>query len=295
MHHHRYGLWTMILAVWLAGEPAPAAAESLWHTDLNQARTEAERLDRPILVHFGASWCAPCQKMERSVLNERSVTDQLQNAVVGLKVDVDKQPQLARRFGIERFPTDVILEPNGRRLLESTGYRTAREYTALINRAHTRYADLLATRKSERTSQAAATVTSKPDKRETTDNDREPELMLNGYCPVTLWTSRRWEKGSPQFASEFQGQLFHMESASAQSEFEQHPQRYVPQLLGCDAVIVWETDRAIPGSIQWAAFYDESLYLFTSAENREQFKKSPDKYVKTQVVLHVDQVEPAIR
>jgi YHS domain-containing protein/thiol-disulfide isomerase/thioredoxin len=296
MQNHRCGPWVMVLAGVLAGWPASAAAQSGWHADLDQARAEAERLNRPILVHFGASWCAPCQKMERSVFNQRSVIDQLQNAVVGLKVDVDKQPQLARRFGVDRFPTDVVLEPNGRRILESTGYRSAQEYTALINRAHTRYADLLASRKSERASQAAASVASKSEENNPPEDDnREPVLMLDGYCPVTLWKSRRWEKGAARFASEFEGQLFHLESASAKSEFKENPQRYVPQLLGCDAVIVWETDRAVAGSIKWAAFYDEALYLFANAENREQFKKSPDKYIRVQVVLHADQIEPAVR
>lgn len=114
----------MAVGLVLSGLGVSAAADRIWYKDLNEARAEAERLNRPILCHFGATWCAPCQKMEQSVLNQPKVLDQLKASVVGLKVDVDEHPELARRFGVDRFPTDIFLEPNGQRLLESTGYRT---------------------------------------------------------------------------------------------------------------------------------------------------------------------------
>lgn len=287
MCHPRCGFIAILLMI--AGPTLSEAADPYWHKDLATARAEAERLNRPILCHFGATWCAPCQKMERSVLNQPQVLDQLKASVIGLKVDVDDHPELARRFGVDRFPTDIFLEPNGQRLLESTGYRNPQEYAALVSRAGTRYADLVASRQPK----PPASVTSNPDKpREmVSDEGTAPALQLKGYCPVTLWKHRRWEKGSPQFAVIHKGQLYHLESAQAREEFDQNPLRYAPQFLGCDPVIVWETDRAVPGSIQWAAFYDDHLYLFSTEQNRHEFRQSPDKFVTARVVLSVDQIE----
>ncbi len=71
---------------------------------LTQENFEREVLEakQPVLVDFGADWCAPCRAMG-------PVVDQLAaefeaRAIVG-KVDVDDQEALARRFGIGSIPS----------------------------------------------------------------------------------------------------------------------------------------------------------------------------------------------
>jgi len=272
----------------------PATPRSIWHTDLTEARKEAEKLNRPLLCHFGAVWCAPCQKMERTVFNQRVVIDQLKASAVCLKIDVDQHPELAQRFGVERFPTDVFLEPNGQRLMEATGYQTPDEYRAMVDRAARRYSVLLASRQPR----PAPPVTAAPDQGSGSTQlakQAPAELMLEGYCPVTLQKSRTWKKGSPQLQAEHKSQLYQFVSTEARQEFLKTPEKYVPQFLGCDAVLIFTADRAVPGSIEWGAYYDQQLFLFTSEENRRAFKANPEKFVRTRVVLQVDQIESAIR
>lgn len=288
-------LWRNISALILVLLSARlSVAETIWHTSLNEARREAERVNRPILCHFGAKWCAPCQKMERLVLNQPNVTAQMRASVVALKIDIDEHPELAQRFGVERFPTDVFLEPNGQRLMESTGFHSADEYISMIDRAGRRYTDLLASRQTKSPLPLATSPEHNGDASQLAKN-AAPMLMLEGYCPVTLQKTRRWEKGDPQWHAEYKGQLYQFVSAQVREEFLKAPDHYVPQLLGCDPVIVFTTDRVVPGSIEWGAFYDDRLYLFTSEEHRRKFKESPDKYVATRVVLNVDQIESIIR
>ena len=55
------------------------------------------------------------------------------------------------------------------------------------------------------------------------------------------------------------------------------------------------SDRAVLGSTRYAAFYDNELYLFVDDINRKAFKRSPDNYVRTRVVLNVDQIETVTR
>ena len=269
-------------------------ADQFWLRDLNQARQKAQELNRPILCHFGAKWCAPCQKMEKYVLNQPDVLKQLQASVVGVKIDVNERSDLARRFGVERFPTDVFLEPDGRQLLVTTGEHTAAEYLQIANRAGTRFSDLLAAR-NPRPRPPVTASPAKPGNQTQLATQAAPVVMLDGYCPVTLWKNRRWEKGSPQFEVLHDGQSFRLASAELKREFQQQPERFAPRFLGCDPVVVWETDKAVPGSTRWAAFYDDELFLFVSAENRGQFKREPDKFIRTRVVLHLDQIESVVR
>lgn len=264
-------------------------ADDVWRTDFPSAQAEARRLNRPLLVHFYADWCGPCRQMEQNVFRREQVQKELRRLVVAVKVNADRSPEIASRFGIDSLPTDLFLEPDGTAIVQSTGYRNANDYIAAVNRASVKYADLLARRAAE-----PAPVTP-PEEKTTLAAAKEQKPMLDGYSPVTLWKNRKWEKGSPQFRSEYKGQVYELASAEQLQEFNEDPARYTPRFLGCDAVIVYQSDRAVPGSTQFGAFYDDELYLFTTADNRQTFKADPDRYIRTRVVLRVDEIEQVVR
>ncbi|MEW4530784.1 thioredoxin family protein [Maioricimonas sp. JC845] len=292
----RYSRWAGPAVLLLLCATAQAA-DDVWMTDFEAARKRAEELQRPMLIHFGADWCGPCRQMERNVLHTPKVKEQIRSSVVAVKVNVDRQPKLAARFGVTSLPTDLFIEPDGTRLMQSAGYRPASEYASSVARASTRYHDLLAARRPAEPKAPIAAVPQNDDespKPKVTSKSRT-EPVLDGFCPVVLWEQRRWIKGSPQFKTEYRGQLYHLSSEESLEMFEENPERYAPRFLGCDPIIVWETDRAVPGSTRFGAFYDDELYLFISDENRKTFKQNPDRYVRTRVVLDVDQIESVIR
>lgn len=70
-----------------------------------------------ILVDFFATWCGPC-KMLAPVLEEVSES---YPEVTFVKVDVDNDEALARRYNISVIPTLVLLR-NGEVLKTSVGY-----------------------------------------------------------------------------------------------------------------------------------------------------------------------------
>ncbi len=280
--HFRRPFAFMVIAV--ASACGSAQADE-WLTDFDKARQIAREQDRPILVHFGATWCGPCKQMERTVLHTDATQQALSKDVVGVLVDVDKNPGLVERFGVEKFPTDIFVEPGtGKHLVKSEGAKTQKEYTDAIARAAARYDALLAER-----AKSAPAVKAPEQSQSLAMAKVEPMLM--GYCPVTLQSSRRWEKGVPQFQATFRDQVYFMATEEAMKDFQQNPVRYAPQFLGCDPVIVAENDKAIPGSTRYAAFYDDDLYLFSSDENRKAFKADPDKFIREKVVLNIDDIE----
>ena len=62
---------------------------------------------KPVLVEFGATWCAPCRAME-PVLEE--LAEEYQNRAVVGKVDVDKSQSLVAEYGIDAVPTFMFFK-----------------------------------------------------------------------------------------------------------------------------------------------------------------------------------------
>lgn len=71
-----------------------------------------------ILVDFYTEWCGPC-KMLGSILEEIDYMDIL-------KVDADKFPNLAMKFGIMSVPT-LCFYKDGLMMQKEIGYRTPEE------------------------------------------------------------------------------------------------------------------------------------------------------------------------
>ena len=70
------------------------------------------------IVDFYADWCGPC-KMLLPVLDEIDFTDVI-------KINVDEQPEIAKRFGIMSIPT-LIFFHDGLEQDREIGYRGLEE------------------------------------------------------------------------------------------------------------------------------------------------------------------------
>ena len=135
MKHFELILAAALCAPFFAGNTSFAAAkapvsaekksEAVWLTDLEAAKKQAAKENKPILMFFtGSDWCGWCQKLHEDVLDKDEFQKFAKDSVILLELDfpsakkqsdaLKKQnAELGKKFDVSGYPTMVLVKADG--------------------------------------------------------------------------------------------------------------------------------------------------------------------------------------
>ena len=75
------------------------------------AVSKAEK--KKVFLHFYADWCVFCAKMARETFQNPAVVSYLNNNFISVRVNTDKEPDTAMRYGVTGLPSTWFLTRMG--------------------------------------------------------------------------------------------------------------------------------------------------------------------------------------
>jgi len=105
-----------------------------WQTDYKAALAQAAKENKPVLLDFtGSDWCGWCIKLDKETFSQPEFKTFAEKNLVLVTVDfprnatqsadVKKQNgELQKKFGVDGFPTLVLLDSKGKEIARNPGY-----------------------------------------------------------------------------------------------------------------------------------------------------------------------------
>ena len=128
-------------------------------------------------------------------------------------------------------------------------------------------------------------------------NASQPQISLEGYCPVTLVRSRVWTPGDKKWGAVHEGRIYLFAGPEQQQVFLANPEIYAPLMAGYDPVRFADTGQLVPGHRGFGLYIADPgpFALFADEGSLQKFHANSDYYFNVIRQAKVQQAGRATR
>jgi thiol-disulfide isomerase/thioredoxin len=119
---------TSLLLTCLALSAHPIADAPFQDLTFDQALAAAKKEQKIVMVDFFTTWCVPCKKLDKITWKDADVQAWIAKTAVALKLDAEKEVDLAKRFKIESYPTILFVKADGSEIDRLLGFKEPAEF-----------------------------------------------------------------------------------------------------------------------------------------------------------------------
>lgn len=124
------------LITMLAATPGLLAAQStsggIQWLDYAEGRQRSEAENKKVFLIFEADWCRYCLQMEKETFQDPTVIAYVNRNFVPIRVDSDRQQDIASEYGVRGLPSTWFIAADGNRIGNRPGYIAADELLRIL-------------------------------------------------------------------------------------------------------------------------------------------------------------------
>jgi len=108
-------IYTMVIAFYLSMglSSDTTAVESINWRSYEEGLVVSKVEKKKVFLHFYADWCVYCGKMAKETFQNPAVVSYLNNHFIPVRVDTDKKPDTAMKYGVTGLPSTWFLTEMG--------------------------------------------------------------------------------------------------------------------------------------------------------------------------------------
>ena len=111
---------TLCLVICFSG--AAYASDSVQWYSYEEGKVLARIEKKKVFLHFYANWCGFCLKMAKVTFRDAAVLSYLDHNFIAIRVDFDKKPDIAVKYGVRGLPANWFLTEMGQPIVSIPGY-----------------------------------------------------------------------------------------------------------------------------------------------------------------------------
>ena len=115
--------------------------EISWTEDYEAAVQRAATTNSIVLLHFYGDSCPPCKLLDKKTFHDPALVSKMNEHLVPVKINADRRRDLAQKFQVTRWPTDIYLFPNGDEIYRGVSNADPSVYCKTIERVALRHRD----------------------------------------------------------------------------------------------------------------------------------------------------------